>query len=65
MNRAETPLTDEGLVYLKNLRNLEWLILNGTKITDQGLSNLASLTSLRRQLRWDCAVKMMTSTIWR
>jgi hypothetical protein len=30
-------LTDEGLQYISDMKDLEYLGLNGTKITDEGL----------------------------
>jgi hypothetical protein len=33
-------LTDEGLQYISEMKDLEYLGLNGTKITDEGLCYL-------------------------
>lgn len=42
-----TGITDEGLVYVKDLTKLEFLDLSGTKVTDAGLVHLKRLTKLR------------------
>ena len=39
-------ITDEGLVHLKGLTNLQWLSLTDTQITDAGLVHLKDLTNL-------------------
>src|SRR5437899_580195 len=44
----DTMITDAGLQYLKNLRELEELDLYGTRITDAGLASLKDLTALRK-----------------
>jgi hypothetical protein len=41
-------LTDAGLEQLKNLHQLEQLVLSGAKITDDGLAQLAPLKNLQR-----------------
>ena len=38
---------DEDLALLQEFRQLEWLDLHGTRITDAGLAHLKSLTNLR------------------
>jgi internalin A len=40
-------VTDATLPHLKNLKELEWLDLSGTKLTDDGLVHLRQLTRLR------------------
>lgn len=40
-------ITDEDLVLLSELRNLESIDLDGTSVTDLGLSNLKSLSTLK------------------
>ena len=39
-------ITDEGLVHLEGLTNLETLYLNDTQVTDAGLVHLKGLTKL-------------------
>ena len=41
-----TPLEDEGLVHLKNMRRLKFLRLSHTNVTDEGISNLSGLVAL-------------------
>ena len=41
-------LTDDGLVYLKEIENLVWLNLANTKITDVGLAHLSGIKGLSR-----------------
>lgn len=40
-------VTNVGLTYIENLRNLEWLNLDGVAITDRGLFFLQQMTRLR------------------
>ncbi|MBI2812261.1 MAG: hypothetical protein HYX67_15725 [Candidatus Melainabacteria bacterium] len=40
-------VTNAGLTYIENLRNLEWLNLDGVAITDRGLFFLQQMTRLR------------------
>jgi internalin A len=40
-------LTDEVLPSIGRLRNLEWLQLDGEKVSDSGMAHLASLSNLR------------------
>ena len=42
-----TKITDEGLVHLKSLPNLQKLIVAGTKITDAGLVHLREIAKLK------------------
>ncbi len=42
------PALDGELAVLKDLKNLVWLHLGGTDVTDRGLPHLADLTSLTR-----------------
>ena len=42
-----TQVTDGGMVYLKNLREMTTLELCGTRVTDAGLAQLKHLISLR------------------
>ncbi len=42
-----SPIGDDGLPYLKNLKNLETLDLSGTKVSDAGLLSLAELPKLK------------------
>ncbi len=42
----ETQVTDAGLVHLRDLPNLRWLLLDSTQITDAGLVHLRGLTKL-------------------
>lgn len=44
---AARSVTDAGLTYIENLRNLEWLNLDGVAITDKGLQFLQHMTRLR------------------
>ena len=44
--RSTTAITDAGLLHLKNLKILELLSLNGTCVTDKGLSEIVSLPEL-------------------
>ena len=39
--------TDAGLTFIKDLRHLQGIFINSTKITDAGLQNLEGLTQLR------------------
>ncbi len=41
-------LTDEGLVHLREIKNLIWLNLANTKISDAGLKHIADMKSLKR-----------------
>lgn len=43
-----SQVTDAGLVHLKGLNNLRWLILSDTQITDAGLEHLKGQTKLKR-----------------
>ena len=45
---GDTLITDAGLQYLADLRNLEDLDLHGTQISDTGLVHLKSLTRLHK-----------------
>ena len=45
---SSTKVTDDELVHLKGLTNLQYLNLTGTKVTDAGLEHLKGLTSLKR-----------------
>jgi hypothetical protein len=47
-------VTDAGLVQLKDLPNLEWLGLGGTKLTDAGLVHLKEIPPATRQLTIRC-----------
>ena len=49
-NLADTPVTDEGLSYLKNAR-LRTLNLRGTKVTSKGMRHLTDDYGLGRYLR--------------
>lgn len=40
-------VTNAGLTYIENLRNLEWLNLDGLAITDRGLAFLQQMSRLR------------------
>jgi beta-lactamase regulating signal transducer with metallopeptidase domain/Leucine-rich repeat (LRR) protein len=44
---VEGPFTDEALVHLQSMSQLEWLSLNSNEITGSGLKNLTGLTELR------------------
>ena len=44
---ADRQLTDDKMVYLKVLENLEYLTLFGTKVTDAGLVHLKGFTKLK------------------
>jgi beta-lactamase regulating signal transducer with metallopeptidase domain/Leucine-rich repeat (LRR) protein len=44
---VEGPFTDEALVHLQSMTQLEWLSLNSNEITGSGLKNLTGLTELR------------------
>ncbi len=53
LSLQNTGITDEGLVYTKDLAQLEFLDLTGTKVTDAGLVHLKGLTKLRvLRLKW-------------
>jgi Leucine-rich repeat (LRR) protein len=41
------PVTDDGLVYLKELKQLQTLYLSGTQVTDAGLVHLKELKQLQ------------------
>src|SRR5262249_33110768 len=43
-----TPITDEGLVHVAELKNLETLSLNRTRISDAGLQHLQGLNKLKK-----------------
>jgi len=43
---AFTDITDAGLEHLKDLPELEGLVLDGTRVTDAGLEHLKGLTKL-------------------
>ncbi|MCP4189209.1 MAG: hypothetical protein GY768_01130 [Planctomycetaceae bacterium] len=45
---SDKEVGDEALVHLKDIPNLVWLNLRGTKISDEGLKNLSDLKSLTR-----------------
>ena len=47
LNLAGTSVTDVGLKELKNLKNLQTLILTGTQVTDVGLKELKDLKKLQ------------------
>lgn len=47
LHGESAALTDEGIVYLEGLKNLEILDLSGTDITDAGLSHISGLDRLR------------------
>jgi hypothetical protein len=47
-----TSVSDAGMVYLKDLKDLQVLDLGMTKVTDAGLKNVAELTRLRMVLFW-------------
>ena len=51
-----TQVTDEGLVHLKRLTNLESLSLTSTQITDVGLEHLKTLDSLQELNLYDTQV---------
>ena len=44
---GDSQITDDGLVHLKDIPNLDWLNLYNTQITDDGLAHLKRLTKLR------------------
>ena len=46
INFGGTPITDAGLVHLKGMTSLTYLILYSTQITDAGLEHLQGMTSL-------------------
>lgn len=48
VNVRDAPVTDEGLRYVKNLRNLRELDLVGTDVTDTGLAYLSGLARLEK-----------------
>ena len=45
---AKPPALDAELSVLKDLKNVQWLNLAGTDVTDKGLQQLTDLTSLTR-----------------
>ena len=45
---AKPPALDGELSVLKDLKNVQWLNLGGTDVTDEGLQHLNELTSLTR-----------------
>jgi hypothetical protein len=47
-----TAVTDAGMIYLKDLRELEVLDLGMTRVTGEGLPHLAGLTHLRQLFFW-------------
>lgn len=47
LNLSGTNLTDADLAYLKDLNGLEWLALNRNPITDEGMSHLGRIHTLR------------------
>ena len=44
---SRTDVTDAGLIDLKGLTHLEFLVLSRTQVTDAGLAHLKGLTKLR------------------
>ena len=42
-----TQVSDAGLLHLRNLTNLEWLMLIEARVSDAGLENIKSLTNLK------------------
>ena len=40
-------VTDQGLLYLRNMKKVHWLNLYGTKVTDEGLPILHQLPQLK------------------
>jgi len=53
---TDTAITNACLQYLKPLSVLQQLLLDGTQITDEGLSTLGEMVSLRDMHLWDCPV---------
>lgn len=52
LNINDTKVTDDGMIYLKELRSLEMILMDNTQITDAGLRHLKKLTNLESlQLR--------------
>ncbi len=43
----QVPIGDEGVAYVARQRNLRWLYLTNTKVTDAGLPAIEGLTQLR------------------
>jgi len=43
-----TDLTDAGLARLRELDDLETLLIGGTKVTDEGLKNIESFSKLKK-----------------
>lgn len=43
---SDSPMTDEGLRFLKDLKRLEQIDLSGTRVTDDGIAELAGLEQL-------------------
>ena len=48
---SKSEISDAGLVYLKDLTNLQWLDLAETKVTDAGLVHLMGMTKLMSRSR--------------
>jgi hypothetical protein len=48
LSLSDTPITDDGLEHLGDLKNLQTLSLQNTAITDAGLESLTRLPQLQR-----------------
>jgi len=51
-----TNIMDQGIVFLQQLENLEYLNLHTTAITDAGLKNLSKLKKLKSIYVWQTKV---------
>ena len=56
LDLRENPIGDAGLEHVAELTQLEWLILDRTRITSAGLSHLTGLTRLRRLSLAECEI---------
>ena len=53
---VRTSITEDGVIAIAQLPELEELFLTGIHLGDIGLSQLSTMSSLRRLYLWDCGL---------